>query len=431
MIPSFYARHYPAGREVQPGDQPVPTDTSVSSANEPSSIVNDTKPSDVSSAVSGVPASSNDPNPAPTPADVPSTTPAPSNPPPVVTPSPAQNFSPPESSTVPDQNPTSQGQYPPSSTPAQDPAPSSPPDQYTSTSTDTGPAPANSNSPNSDSQGYDPASSSSQPTQTDYFVPSSALNYPPPSSTQTLGTDITPASSSTIVSTHEFLLSSTTTSSTATYKPTHTAVLTHQGALSTSSSNNRKYIIGGAVGGGVLVLILLALLLFCCCRRRAKRDLERSGDSHSEGRAGYGQFVCCDHGTCSRNNAQSQMEQKTPLKPFVLKSGATVLTPKEGPQQHNVSLNRRDSTESQKSAGSDVSTGSSYSPDSEGSQRGRRSQKRPPPLKLTSLVTPVINGPQDNPRNKVDRSSLQNPQEVPTIIVEPPRSETPDRMKRR
>lgn len=185
------------------------------------------------------------------------------------------------------------------------------------------------------------------------------------------------------------------------------------------------------VGGSILALILLASLLFCCRKRRAKRDFERSGGGHSEGQPGYGKFVCCGHGTCNRNNRQPQMEQKTPLKPFILKSESAAITPKDGQQQRAVSLGRRYSTESQKSAGSEASTGSLYSSDSQGSQRGkRRSQERPLLLKLTYLVTPVINGPQNNPRSRVGRSSLPNPPEVPTIVVEPPQSETPDRMRR-
>jgi hypothetical protein len=187
----------------------------------------------------------------------------------------------------------------------------------------------------------------------------------------------------------------------------------------------------------VLILILLALLLFCSRKRQAKRDVERSGGGHSEGQAGYGQFACCDHGTCNRNKGQSQMGQKTPLKPFALKSDPAALTPRDGQQpgkqqqQHRVPLNRRDSTESQKSAGSDTSTGSAYSSDSEGSQRGgRKSQKRPPPLKLTSLVTPVINGPQYNPRNRVNHLSLPNSHGVPAIVVELPQYVTQDRMRR-
>jgi hypothetical protein len=208
-------------------------------------------------------------------------------------------------------------------------------------------------------------------------------------------------------------------------------VLTGGGSLSTGSSGNRKYIIGGAAGGGALLLIFLALLLFCCRRRRARGDLERSGDAHSEGQLAHGQFVCCNHGACNRNNGQLHIEQKT-LRPFVLRSDPTALNPREDQQEHAVSLARRDSTETQKSAGSDSSSASMYSSDSECSQRGRRrTRKRPPPLKLTSLVTPVINGPQHNPRNGVNRLSFPNPYEVPAIIVEPPGSETPDRMRRR
>lgn len=181
-----------------------------------------------------------------------------------------------------------------------------------------------------------------------------------------------------------------------------------------------------------MILILLVLCLFCGAKRRAKRDPERSGGDHPEGQPGYGQFACCNHGICTRNIGQPQMEQKTPLKPFILKSDPAALTLNEGKQQHVVSLNRRNSTESQKSAGSDTSTGSSYSSDSERPRRGRRrSQKRPPPLKLTSLVTPVINGPQDNPRSRVDPPPLPNPQEVPPIVVEPPRSGIHERLRRR
>ena len=168
-----------------------------------------------------------------------------------------------------------------------------------------------------------------------------------------------------------------------------------------------------------MALILFALLLFCCCKRRAKGDLERSGDGNLEGQPGHGQFACCTHGTYNRNNGQPHMEQ-TPLKSFVLRSDPVALAPKEGLQQHAVPLTRRGSTETQNSAGSDASPTTMYSSDSEGSQHGRRkSQKRPPPLKLTSLVTPVVNGPQHNPRNGVNRSSLQNPYEVPAIAVKP------------
>jgi len=180
-------------------------------------------------------------------------------------------------------------------------------------------------------------------------------------------------------------------------------------------------------------VVLLALICCCCCRkRRAKRDVECSGGGHSEGQPGYGQFTSCNHATCDRNNGQLQMEQKTPLKPFVLRSDSRALTAKEGQQQHVVSLNRRGSAESQKSAGSDVSTSSAYSSGSESYQRGKKkSLKRPPPLKLTALVTPVISGPQNNPRTRVDRSSPPDSDEVPTIVVEPPQSETSHRMRRR
>ena len=193
------------------------------------------------------------------------------------------------------------------------------------------------------------------------------------------------------------------------------------------SSSNRKYIIGGAVGGGVLVLILLALFLFCRRKRRAKRGLELFGGDHSKGELGYGQFVACDHEIYNGNNGQLQMEQKSPLTPFIFKSDSAALTT-NGQQQPVISLERRDSTESHASAGSD--SNSSYSCDSEGSRRSRRSQKRPPPLKLTSLVTPVINGPQNNPCRGVDHPSFSNPHEVPTIIAEPPQYLTPDRMRR-
>lgn len=325
MVSLFHANRFPAGREVMPRDQPVPSDALVSEVDGPSSNVNDSE-------ADGVPMSSNDPNP--------------------------------------------------------------------------------------------------PPTQTDYFVPLSALNHPQPSPTQLPGTDVTPAPSSTIVSTPDLPASSSITLSTSTLQPTPTAVSIQSGALSTGSSN-KKYIIGGAVGGGVLVLILLALLLFCCCKRRGKRDLEHSGGGHSEGQHGYGQFACCNHGNCNKNGGQPQMEQKTPMKPFILKSDPVVLISKGPPQQHSVSLNRRDSTESQDSAGSDYSTETLCSSDSEGPQRGkRRSQKRPPPLKLTALVTPVVNGPQDNPRRRADRSSPPSPHEIPMVAVDPPQSGTPDRMRR-
>jgi hypothetical protein len=125
------------------------------------------------------------------------------------------------------------------------------------------------------------------------------------------------------------------------------------------------------------------------------------------------------------------MGQKTPLKPFALRSDPPTRAPKKDQQQHVVSFNRRDSDEGQKSAGSDASTCSAYSSGSEGYRRAKRSQKRPPPLKLTSLVTPVISGPQDNPRNRADRLSPPTPHDVPTIVVEPPRSDTSHRMRRR
>ncbi|KAF9785708.1 hypothetical protein BJ322DRAFT_732696 [Thelephora terrestris] len=285
---------------------------------------------------------------------------------------------------------------------------------------------ANGPSPTANDLGV-PASSnglSPTPIPTDYFVPSSALNHPQPWTTQT------PAPSSTIVSTPNLPVSSSVTLSTGTLQPTPTAVSIKGGALSTSSSN-KKYIIGGAVGGGVLALILLACLLFCCCKRRRKRDLERSDHGHPEGQPGYGQFDCCSHGTCNRNGGQPQMEQKTPLKPFILKSDPVAPNSKGSLQPQHVSFNRRDSGGSQESVGSDASTETMCSYGSGGSQRGkRRSQKRPPPLKLTSLVTPVVNGPQDNPRRRVDGSSLQNPHEIPAIVVDPPQSRTPDRVRR-
>lgn len=193
------------------------------------------------------------------------------------------------------------------------------------------------------------------------------------------------------------------------------------------SSSNRKYIIGGAVGGGVLVLILVALFLFFCRKRRAKRNLERSGGDHSKGEPGYGQFASYNHGIYDRNNGQPQMEQKSPLTPFMMKSDSATVTTEEGQQQPAISLERRGSTESHASAGSD--SNSSYSCDSEGSRRSRRSQKRPPPLKLTSLVTPAINGPQNNPRHGVDHPSFSYPHEAPTIIVELSQSVTPYRMR--
>lgn len=176
----------------------------------------------------------------------------------------------------------------------------------------------------------------------------------------------------------------------------------------------------------MLVLILIALFLFCCRKRRAKRGLELFGGNNSEGEPGYGQFVICDHGIYNGNSGQLQMEQKSPLTPFVFKSDSAALTT-NGQQQPVISLERMDSTESRGSVGSD--SNSSYSCDSEGSRRSRRSQKRPPPLKLTSLITPIINGPQNNPRHGVDRSSFSNPHEVPTIIAEPPQYLTPDRMR--
>jgi hypothetical protein len=179
-----------------------------------------------------------------------------------------------------------------------------------------------------------------------------------------------------------------------------------------------------------LVLILLGLLLFCC-KRRPKRDLERSGGGNPEGPHGYGQFACCNHGICDKNGGQPQVDQKTTLKPFVLKSDPMASTPNARPMQKKVSLNRRDSSESQKSAGSDSSAGTSTSSHSEDSQPGkRRSQKRPPPLKLTSLVTPIVNGPQDNPRRAVGRPSPPGLHGVRAIVVNPPQSETAERIKR-
>jgi hypothetical protein len=485
MVSLFYARRYPAGRELTSSDQPVQSDTPVAEAELPSSTVNDSGPSDVpptnsvpapsddpgpaptptptnvlpttTTTTDGVPPPSSDPNPTPTPTptdvpptttiapppDVPTTTGVPSqstvavpgpsstscDPPPTTAITPAQGAPPSGSTTTPRQEPTNQDQQPPpSSTPAPNPT-TSPPARPSPSHTDKGPA--------HDSGTKESVPASSVRPASGYFVPSSAPNNPQPTTTQTLGTDPTPvpsppASSSTVVSALDLLSSSTVTSSTGALQPTPTVVLTQEGSLAVHSSSHRKYIIGGAAGGGALVLILLALLLFCCRKRRTKKDLERSGDGHSEGQPGHGQFTCCNHGTCNRNNSQHQMEQKTPLKPFILRSDPVAMTPRDGQRQHAVPPNRRESTESQKSAGSDTSTGTAYSSDSQGSQRGkRRSQKRPPPLKLTSLVTPVINGPHRNPRDRADRSSLPHQRGVPAIAVDPPQSGIPDRMRRR
>lgn len=173
-----------------------------------------------------------------------------------------------------------------------------------------------------------------------------------------------------------------------------------------------------------MVLILLALLLLCRRKRRGRKDLERTGDGHH---TGHGQFTSCSHGAC---NTQTPMGQGTPLRPFALKIDPAPLTTKEDKQQHtvNVSLNRRDSTGSQKSAGSDTGSGDSACSSDEGARRRKGEHKRPPPLKLTSLVTPVINGPQHNPRDK-NRSPPQGPPELPRIVVDPPLSETPEKMK--
>ena len=170
---------------------------------------------------------------------------------------------------------------------------------------------------------------------------------------------------------------------------------------------NKKYIIGGVAGGGALVLILLVLLLVYRCRRRSKRDPERSGGDRSQEQPMGCQFARCNHGTGTRDNGQLRMEQRTPLRPFVLKSDPDALTSQKA-QQHIISLNRRNSTESQGSAGADEGTRTPNSSDSEGSPE-RKFHKRPPPLKLASLVTPVINGPQDNPRRRVDRSLRSEP----------------------
>lgn len=296
-----------------------------------------------------------------------------------------------------------------------------PPSNVDATVDDTQPSddpPADGDPTTTDDTPPQPTSDSSPPETTpdDHFVPSSALNIPPPATVS--GTD--PA-----VSTYNLLASSTVTSSTDTLGPTATGVLAQQGALGTNTglSTTQKYIIAGVAGGGGLLLLLIALLLCCCCcrRRRAKKDVERPDKQP-------GQFTECGHGTCNGNHGQVQMEQKTPLRPFALRSDVP-LTSKEGPQQHVISLKHRDSTESQKSAGSDASVDSAYSSGPEVPQHGRRrSQKRPPPLKLTSLITPVINGPQDNPRARASRS----PPQVPTIVVESPQPEpSPGRMRRR
>lgn len=284
----------------------------------------------------------------------------------------------------------------------------------------------------SDASGPSPApdvpasDSNSTPGPTDHFVPSSALDNPQLWTTQTTP----PAPSSIVISTSNLPVLTPTTSSTGTLQPTPTAASIQSGALSTSSSN-KKYIIGGAVGGGVLVLILLGLLLFCCCKRRPKRDLERSGGGHPEGQHGYGQFACCNHGICDKPGGQPQVDQKTPLKPFILKSDPVASTPNARPRQQNDPLSRRDSSESQESAGSDSSADTLCSSYSEDYQPGkRRSQKRPPPLKLTSLVTPIVNGPQDNPRRGVGRPSPPGLHGVPAIVVNPPKNETPERIRR-
>lgn len=157
-----------------------------------------------------------------------------------------------------------------------------------------------------------------------------------------------------------------------------------------------------------MALILFVLLLVWCCRRRPKRDPERSGGDRSQEQSVGGQFACCNHGVCTGNDRQLHMEQRTPLKPFVLKSDPDALTYQKAQRQRVISLNRRNSAESQGSAGTGEDTSTPNSSDSEGPPQ-RRFHKRPPPLKLTSLVTPVINGPQDNPRRRLDHSLRSEP----------------------
>ena len=176
-------------------------------------------------------------------------------------------------------------------------------------------------------------------------------------------------------------------------------------------------------------MILLVLLLSCYRRRRGKNDVECSGSSHPEGQQAHCKSACRNHNTCNRNGGKPQTGQKTPSKPFILKLEPVTST--ERPQEHHVTFNPRDSVGSQKSAGSDTSTDTLCLSDSNGFQRGaRRSQKRPPPLKLNCLITPVINGPRNNPRARADRFSPPSPRGVPTIVVHPPQSATSDRRRR-
>jgi len=126
-------------------------DTPVLDANVPSStLVNDSQPSDVPP-VDDLPLSGGDSSPTPTPTDVL----------PMATNSPGVLVQPPD---IPDQSPHPSDPPPPpaTTTPLQNPSPGSIP-------------PASPDPPHSSTIKYDPRSAPPEPTQTDYFIPSSAL----------------------------------------------------------------------------------------------------------------------------------------------------------------------------------------------------------------------------------------------------------------
>jgi hypothetical protein len=128
-----------------------------------------------------------------------------------------------------------------------------------------------------------------------------------------------------------------------------------------AKSDHKGAIIGGAVGGVVLLALLLAL--FCCIRKRSRARRSAGGSSMGEGGMPP---PCCGPGAVGNGHGHGRAPQMRQVAPSqVVPSCSDLLDRSPSP------------------------TGSTRSSRSSGSRRGRR----PPPLQLESLVTPVLNGP--------------------------------------
>jgi len=226
------------------------------------------------------------------------------------------------------------------------------------------------------------------------FVPVSSSGLPlvvwaspvPTTSQDVLGgrNDVTSSSTPAFVSNSTISPSSTTIDLQSSQSTSTSEVV-----LNPRGSNHQGAIIGGTIGGVVMIAILL--LLFCCMRRRSCREptaaLYPFTIDSIEGPAAA--HACCNHslektGHQHHDGGASEMKQVPP---------------------------RVDLLEGNPHASEVSSVGPHRSSRSSPPRAIYRNRRRPPPLKLESLVTPNITGPTNS--THMDPPINLNPSGVP------------------